>query len=128
MSSCGALGRLYIDWSVGSCCFQYIETLSILRLVWCLLFFTLNLSVPLYLRLRQQSTPLYARGIGFLEDIFIVLELFLLTAVSIPLAAVAGLLIHWVLVLDSALFKQMQLRLRFSYLIHLRHAGSFYSS
>ena len=119
---------MYMAWSVGSCCFQYIETLSILRLVALLLFLTLNLSVPLYLRLRQPSVPFYARGIGFLEDIFIVLELFLLTAVSAWLAALVGLLIHLVLMLDSALFKQMQLKLRFSYLVHLQHAGSFYSS
>jgi phosphoglycerol transferase MdoB-like AlkP superfamily enzyme len=93
-----------------------------------LLFFTLNLSVPLYLRLRQPTIPFYARGVGFLEDLFIVMELFLLAAVSIPLAALVGFLIHLVLLLDSALFNQMQLKLRFSYLIHLQHAGSFYSS
>lgn len=56
------------------------------------------------------------------------MELFLLAAVSIPLAALVGFLIHLVLLLDSALFNQMQLKLRFSYLIHLQHAGSFYSS
>jgi phosphoglycerol transferase MdoB-like AlkP superfamily enzyme len=93
-----------------------------------LLFFTFNLSVLLYLRLRQPSIPFYARGVGFLEDLFIVLELFLLASVSIPLAALVGFLIHLVLLLDSALFNQMQLKLRFSYLIHLQHAGSFYSS
>ncbi len=93
-----------------------------------LLFLTLNLSIPLYLRLRQPSIPLYAQAIGFLEDIFIGLELFLLTGVSVWLAALMGLLIHLVLMLDSALFKRMQLKLRFSYLVHLQHAGSFYSS
>ncbi len=93
-----------------------------------LLFFTLNLSVPLYLRLKKSPVPLYARGVGFLEDLFITLELFLLAVVSLQLAAITGFLIHLVLLLDSALFNQMQLKLRFSYLIHLQHAGSFYSS
>lgn len=93
-----------------------------------LLFLTLNLSVPLYLRLKKSPVPFYARGVGFLEDLFIVLELFLLASVSLPLAALIGFLIHTVLLLDSMLYNQMQLKLRFSYLMHLRHAGSFYSS
>ena len=93
-----------------------------------LLFLALNLSVPLYLRLQKSPIPLYARGIGFLEDLFIVLELFLLATVSIPLAVSLGLLIHLGLIFDHALFTQMQLRLRFSYLSHLRYASSFYSS
>ena len=46
-----------------------------------LFFFILNLSLPLYLRLKQRSVSFYARGIGFLEDIFIVLELFLIAFV-----------------------------------------------
>jgi phosphoglycerol transferase MdoB-like AlkP superfamily enzyme len=93
-----------------------------------LFFLTFNLSVPLYLRFKQRSIPFYARGVGFLEDFFIILELFLVASISISLAVVTGLLLHLVLMLDSILYKQMQLRLRFSYLIHLRHAGSFYSS
>ncbi len=93
-----------------------------------LLFLTLNLSVPLYLRLKQKSLPFYARGVGFLEDLFIVLELFLLASLSLELAALVGFLIHIVLLLDSMLFNQMQLKLRFSYLMHLRDAGSLYCS
>jgi len=93
-----------------------------------LFFFILNLSVPLYLRFRQPSIPFYARGIGFLEDLFIVLELFLLTAVSVPLVAVLGLFIHLTLLLDTLLFRQMHLRLRFSHLSHLQHARSLYPS
>jgi arylsulfatase A-like enzyme len=93
-----------------------------------LLFLTLNLSVPLYLRLKKSSVPIYARGVGFLEDLFIVLELLLLASISLELASLLGFLIHIVLLLDSMLFNQMQLKLRFSYLMHLRHAGSFYSS
>jgi phosphoglycerol transferase MdoB-like AlkP superfamily enzyme len=93
-----------------------------------LFFLTLNLSVPLYLRLKQPSVPLYARAIGFIEDLFVALELFLLTVISVKAAAVLGFLIHLVLMLDSTLFKQMQLRLRFSYLIHLKHANTYYSS
>ena len=93
-----------------------------------LFFFILNLSLPLYLRLKQRSVSFYARGIGFLEDIFIVLELYLIAFVSVPLAALLGLFIHLVLFLDSVLFKQMQLRFQFSYLKHFRHAGSYFSS
>ncbi len=93
-----------------------------------LFFLILNLSVPLYLRLKKPSVPFYARWVGLLEDFFIVLELLWIAAISIPVAAVLGLCIHLVLLLDSILFRQMQLRWKFSYLVHLPHAGSFYSS
>jgi hypothetical protein len=90
-----------------------------------LFFLTLNLSLPIYLRLKKPSIPFYARGVGFLEDLFVSLELFLLTGISIPLAAIMGLFIHLVLLLDDRLFQTMHLRLKFS---HLRHAMSYYSS
>ncbi|HEX4839572.1 MAG TPA: sulfatase-like hydrolase/transferase [Rhabdochlamydiaceae bacterium] len=93
-----------------------------------LLFLALNMSVPVYLRLKKPSVSLYALAVGFLEDFFIVLELSLLMTLSVPVAALMGCLIHCVLMLDHALFMQMGLRLRLSHLLHLRYARSFYSS
>ncbi|HEX2579868.1 MAG TPA: sulfatase-like hydrolase/transferase [Rhabdochlamydiaceae bacterium] len=90
-----------------------------------LFFLALNLSVPIYLRLKKPSVSLYARAVGFLEDFFIVLELSLLKGIAV---LIVGCLIHCVLMFDHVLFMQMGLRLRFSHLLHLRYAGSFYSS
>jgi arylsulfatase A-like enzyme len=94
-----------------------------------LYFFLLNLSLPVCLRIFcSKSVPFYARWIGFIEDLFVVLELFLLMSLSVPLAAILGCLIHFFLIVDSFLFYKMRLRINLSYFSHLHHVKSLYPS
>src|SRR3569832_1714679 len=92
-------------------------------------FLILNLFVPIILRLFfSKPAPFYVRLIGFLEDVFVVVEVFLLSFISLELAAIGGCLVHLVLTFDSFLFQKMQLRLTFVHFSHLRHLKSLYPS
>jgi len=94
-----------------------------------LYFFLLNLSLPVCLRIFcSKSVPFYARWIGFLEDLFIVLELFLMMSLSVHMAVFLGCFIHFFLIIDCFLFYKMQLRINLSYFSHLHHVKSLYPS
>ncbi|MBS0647926.1 MAG: sulfatase-like hydrolase/transferase [Verrucomicrobia bacterium] len=95
-----------------------------------LYFFILNLSVPVCLRVffSRASTGVYARWVGFLEDLFVVFELSLLVSISAALTALLGCFIHLFLIVDYFLFHRMQLRINLSYLSHLHHVKSLYPS
>jgi arylsulfatase A-like enzyme len=93
-------------------------------------FFILNLSVPICLRVffSKPSTAVYARWVGFLEDLFVVLELSLCVSISAAFAAFLGCFIHLFLIVDCFLFHRMQLRINLSYFSHLHHVKSLYPS
>lgn len=93
-------------------------------------FFILNLSMPICLRFffSKPSTALYARWVGFLEDLFVVLELALCVSISAVFAAFLGCFIHLFLIVDCFLFRRMQLRINLSYFSHLHHVKSLYPS
>jgi phosphoglycerol transferase MdoB-like AlkP superfamily enzyme len=98
-------------------------------------FLILNLSLPFLIRFvlirrlhSASAIPFYAYIIGLAEDLFIVMELSLILPLSIAGAAALGFLIHLLLLVDVFLFQKMQLRMRLTYLYHLRHARSMIQS
>jgi arylsulfatase A-like enzyme len=90
-------------------------------------FLLLNLSVPLLIRFFF-SKPSISGCIGFLQDLFIALELFLLLSFSAAITALFGFLCQVIWVLDFFLYRKMHLRMRLGYFYHLRHPRSLVHS
>jgi arylsulfatase A-like enzyme len=88
----------------------------------------LNASVLLFLRIffRSKAFPLYTVFLGYLGDLFIISVIFFVFPLKI--AALLGLFLQLLTVLDRFLYQKLQLRFKFSYLSHLFHPRALFHS
>jgi hypothetical protein len=95
-----------------------------------LLFFVFQLSVPIFLKwtLYRTAAPFYVRAFSLLQDLLIVFLLFSCLSISVLLTCLLAFFVHFFLIVDAFLYREMKLRLQWKHVSYLRNISHLISS